>query len=181
MMTFESARKVFETESNRALSMPLAGAVVWTAVGLMALVFSEKVAVYLLLFATGAIFPLALMFAKLRNEKLVSGTSEFAKLMGMCVLMVNLLWALHIPLVLKAPEFVPLSLGIGLGLHWVVYSWIIQHPLGLIHAVLRTMLVVALWYLFPASRLATISAAIVACYALSIIQMSTRVIKSEEV
>ena len=73
--------------------------------------------------------------------------------MGLSVLMVNLLWALHIPLFLYAPEFLPLSVGIGLGLHWIVYSWIIQHPVGLIHAILRTVLVLLAWFIFPESRL----------------------------
>lgn len=42
--------------------------------------------------------------------------------------MVNLLWAVHIPLFIYVPEFVPLSLGISLGLHSIIYSWIVQHP-----------------------------------------------------
>lgn len=61
--------------------------------------------------------------------------------MGLSVLMVNLLWALHIPLFLFVPEFLPLSVCIGLGLYWIVCSWIIQHPLGLIHVLLRTAVV----------------------------------------
>ncbi|WP_376712343.1 DUF7010 family protein, partial [Acinetobacter baumannii] len=53
--------------------------------------------------------------AKLRGERLLESTNPLAKLMGVCVMMVNLLWALHIPLLLQAPQFIPLSLGIALG------------------------------------------------------------------
>lgn len=92
--------------------------------------------------------------------------------------MVNLLWGIHFPLAISAPEFVPLSLGVGLGLHWVVYSWIINHPLGIVHAVLRTFLVLGAWYLFPEVRIFAVSVAIVLVYLLSLWQMLTREIKS---
>ena len=88
--------------------------------------------------------------------------------------MVNLFWGVHIPIVLNAPEFVPVSLGIGLGIHWIVYSWIIQHPLGIIHSVLRTILVILAWYLFPESRIFGVGIAIVVVYLISIYQMLNR-------
>lgn len=173
-MTLEDYRKEFEKDANRSLSMPVAGAIVWAAIGLASLRFPESISVYILLFATGAIFPIALIIASIRKEVLLSSKNPFAKLMGMCVLMVNLLWGVHIPLVLNAAEFVPLSLGIGLGLHWIVYSWIIQHPLGVIHAVLRTVLVVAAWYIFPEARIFAVSFAIVIVYCLTVYQMCAR-------
>jgi len=159
--------------------MPIAGTIIWAIVALLSTQFDDKIAVYILLFATGGIFPIALLIAKFRNENLVSSNNPLAKLMGMCIIMVNLLWAVHIPLLLNAPEFVPLSLGIGLGLHWVVYSWIINHPVGLIHAVLRSILIVAAWYLFPNNEIIAISSVIVLTYLISIYQMLTRDIISE--
>jgi hypothetical protein len=73
-----------------------------------------------------------------------------------------------------APRFFPLSLGIGLGIHWIVYSWIIQHPVGLIHAILRTVLVVTAWYAFPDRRLVAVPAVIVIVYMLSLVVMARR-------
>jgi len=158
--------------------MPMAGTIIWGLVAFLSTQFDEKIALYILLFATGGIFPIALVIAKIRKENLVSSSNPLAKLMGLCILMVNLLWAVHIPLLLNAPEFVPLSLGIGLGLHWVVYSWIVKHSLGLIHAVLRSILIVLAWYLFPNDRLLTISSVIVLTYLITIFQMLTRDIQS---
>jgi hypothetical protein len=173
-MTFEQYRKDFEKASNRSISMPLAGAIIWAIIALISTQFDERITTYLLLFATGAIFPLALFIAHFRNEDLISSKNPFSKLMGLCVLMVNLLWAVHIPLLLKAPMFVPLSLGIALGLHWIVYSWIIQHPLGIIHAILRTIAVVSVWYVFADDRIFAIAISIVMIYLVSIYQMLTR-------
>lgn len=173
-MTLQQYRSEFEIDSNRSISMPLAGTIVWLIVGLLSTQISENISIYVLLFATGAIFPIALLIAKFRNENLVSSSNPFSKLMGLCVLMVNLLWAVHIPLLFKAPELVPLTLGIGLGLHWIVYSWIVSHPVGIVHAVLRTLLILLAWYLFPEQGIAAISAAVVLVYIISIYQMLTR-------
>lgn len=177
-MTLGDYRADFESSANRSIAMPLAGAIVWLCVGLVSLGFDFHISIYILLFSTGTIFPLALVIARLRKEVLISSPNPFAKLMGLSVLMVNLLWGIHFPLAISAPEFVPLSLGVGLGLHWVVYSWIINHPLGIVHAVLRTFLVLGAWYLFPEVRIFAVSVAIVLVYLLSLWQMLTREIKS---
>lgn len=173
-MTLDEYRKDFEKSTNKSVSMPIAGAIVWTIVVILSTQFEESISIYILLFASGLIFPIALLISKIRNENLTSSSNPLAKLMGYCVLMVNLLWGVHIPLVLNAPEFVPLSLGIGLGIHWIVYSWVIQHPLGIIHSVLRTVLVILSWYMFPESRVFGVGIAIVIVYLISIFQMLSR-------
>jgi hypothetical protein len=75
---------------------------------------------------------------------------------------------------MHAPQFVPLSLGIALGLHWMVYSWIIDHPLGYRHAVLRTVGLVAVWFAFPAYPVSASAAVVVAAYAITILEMRAR-------
>ena len=173
-MSLETSRLEFEQDANRSLAMPIAGTIIWAVIGVLSLLLDERSAVYMMLFATGGILPIALIIAKIRSEKLLTATNPLAKLMGACVLMVNLLWAVHIPLVLQAPQFVPLSLGIALGLHWIVYSWIIQHPLGTIHAITRTLLVLLAWALFPDIRIFAVAMAIVLTYLISLYQMTTR-------
>ncbi len=173
-MTLVEYREDFEKSANKSVSMPIAGAIVWTIVAFLSTQFEESTSTYILLFATGLIFPIALLIAKFRKENLVSTSNPLGKLMGLCVLMVNLLWGIHIPLVLNAPEFVPLSLGVGLGIHWIVYSWIIQHPIGIIHSILRTTLVILAWYIFPESRIFGVGIAIVIVYILSVYQMLNR-------
>lgn len=114
----------------------------------------------------------------MRHEELLTNPNPLAKLMGICVLMVNLLWALHIPLLMKAPLFVPLSVGIALGLHWTVYPWIIRHPLGYVHAVVRTLALVAVWFLFPEHVVAACALVVVLVYCVTLLQMATRRIES---
>jgi hypothetical protein len=173
-MTLDDLRKDFEISANRSVSLPMAGALVWFLVALASTQFSERAGILILLFASGAIFPIGLLIARFRGELLLTSSNPLAKLGGLAVLMVNLLWALHIPLFIYAPDFVPLSLGIGLGLHWVVYSWIVQHPVGITHAILRTILALLVWFLFPEQRLLAVGLAVVLAYCISISQMLTR-------
>lgn len=174
MQTLEELRADFERQSRRSLSLPLAGTLVWATIGVLGLLLPPRIGTYVVLFGTGAIFPVALLVARLRGEQLLSNRNPLAMLMGACVFMVNLLWALHIPLALRAPEFVPLSVGVGLGLHWVVYSWITRHSVGYMHAIVRTLALVAAWFAFPENVVSACAAAVVLAYVLAIYQMATR-------
>jgi len=51
---------------------------------------------------------------------------------------------------------------------WVPPSWIIQHWNGLFHAITRTVLCVAAWYLLPHHRFVVIPAIIVVIYLITI-------------
>jgi hypothetical protein len=176
-MTLDHYRLEFERAANRSMSMPIAGATVWLAVALISTQVSERTGVLILFFCTGLIFPLALIVARLRGEQAMTA-GPLGRLVLQCVVMVNLLWAVHIPLFIYEPRFVPLSLGIGLGLHWMVYSWVVQHPVGTIHAVLRTVLVLLAWSFFPDQRLLAVGLAVTLAYAVSLWQMATRRIPS---
>ena len=173
-MTINKLRKEFELSANRSISMPIAGAIVWFSIAMLSTQVDERTGSLILLFGSGAIFPIALLVARWRGEALITAVNPLSKLMGLSILMVNLLWAVHIPLFLSAPEFVPLSLGIGLGIHWIVYSWIVQHPIGTIYAILRTFLVVAGWALLPEQRLLAVGLVIVFVYGFSIWRMLIR-------
>lgn len=172
--TLEALRADFDVRSKGSMSLPMAGAVVWAAVAVIGMIVPAKTAIFALVCATGAIFPIALAIASMRSEKLMERTNPLSRLMGTCVLMVNLLWGIHIPLLLLAPEFIPLSLGIGLGLHWMVYSWIIGHGLGLRHAIGRTVGLVAVWFAFPEHRVTACALVVVVAYAVTLMEMHLR-------
>ncbi len=167
-------RADYDRQAGRSLALPLAGAIVWAAVGIAGLFLPARAATLVLLFASGAMFPLALGLARPLGERLLDNTNPLARLMAFCVLMVNLLWALHLTLWFGDPAYVPLSLGIGLGLHWIVFSWVIGHPLGIVHTILRTILATAAWWLVPNYQLSAVAAAVVLAYGYSIYALATR-------
>jgi hypothetical protein len=67
-----------------------------------------------------------------------------------------------------------LSVGILSGLMWLPFSWIIGHWIGTFHALSRTALVTASWYLFPRYRFIAVPAVIVAIYAVTIVVLEAR-------
>ena len=174
-------RADFDDYAGRSLALPVAGAVIWSLIGVAALFLPPAVAPLLLLFGTGAIFPLGLAVAHRLGERLLDNPSPLAALMGRCVLMVNLLWPLHLTMFAVAPTYMPLTMGIGLGLHWIVFAWIIGHPLGLIHATTRTALVTAVWWLAPTHRVSAVAAAVVLTYGYAIYALATRPLNNRQV
>lgn len=159
--TLESLRADFSAQAGHSLALPLAGFITWALIGILALLVPPDTAILVMLFGSGVIFPLGLALSQILKEKLLTNQSPLAKLMGLSVLMVNLLWALHISLYFGAAQFVSLSLAIGLGIHWIVFSWIIDHPVGIIHAIIRSVLVTVAWWLFPQSQLTAVAFAVV--------------------
>ena len=164
----------YDRHAGRSIALPIAGAIVWTAAGIAGLLLDPRSALLALLFATGLAFPLALAIARPLGERLLDNPSPLAGLMGRSVLMVNLLWAVHLSLIPTAPELLPLSLGVSLGLHWVVFGWVTGHWVGLAHAVARTLLVTAAWWALPDAPVTAVAGAVVLVYAASIAVLARR-------
>ncbi len=76
--------------------------------------------------------------------------NAFDALFMLTVLMSLLVYAIAIPFFLNDYTSLPLSVGILAGLMWMPLSWIIRHWIGIAHALVRTVMVLAAWYLFPA-------------------------------
>lgn len=180
MQSLDSQRQSFILASGRFLAFPLAGAIVWLTVGVASLALPPITGVYVLVFGTGAIFPLALLLAKATKQQVFQPGNQFASLMGLSVLMVNLLWALHFILAPRLPSIVPLSIALALGLHWIVFGWIIRSPLGLVHAIARTVLCSTAFLMFPANQIASVAFAVVLCYAFTIFQLLAFFRKEEQ-
>jgi hypothetical protein len=167
-------RLEYDRHAGRSIALPIAGAIVWTVAGVAGLVLDPRTALFALLFASGLAFPLALALARRLGERILDNPSPLAGLMGRSVLMVNLLWALHLTVIPTAPDLLPLSLGLALGLHWVVFGWVIGHWVGLAHALARTALATAAWWAFPDARVAAVAFAVVVAYAATIAVLARR-------
>jgi hypothetical protein len=85
-----------------------------------------------------------------------------------------LVYSIALPFFIIDYSSLPLSVGILTGLMWVPFSWIIKHWVGLAHSIVRTIVVLVLWYLFPEQRFVTIPFAIVGLYILTIIILIKR-------
>ncbi len=170
-MTETAARsldeQLAEFASNRFLAMPVAGTIAWLVIGVCGAFLPVELAAWVLFIATGSIFGLGLVVARLLGEDLLGKTrpkNAFDQLFFYTIVMAWLVFAIAIPFFLIEPTSLPLTVGILAGLMWVPFSWMIQHWVGLFHGIARTVLVLSAWYLFPQHRFVAIPMVIVAVY-----------------
>jgi len=85
-----------------------------------------------------------------------------------------LVYSIAVPFFIENYTSLPLTVGILTGLMWLPLSWIIDHWVGMFHALVRTISIVVLWYLFPEHRFVSIPLAIVILYTISIVILYNR-------
>jgi hypothetical protein len=175
VLTLDEQWKQFS--GNRFLAMPLAGTMAWAIVGVSALFLSVQVASLVLFIATGSIFYLGLGRAKLTGEDLLGKTRKgnfFDRAFLFAVFQACLVYAIAIPVFLMDQTTLPLTVGILTGLMWLGFAALSRHWVGIFHAVARTVLIVAVWYLFPEYRFTAVAAVIVVIYAVTILVLEKR-------
>jgi hypothetical protein len=166
-----------EFARRRGLAMPLAGMIAWTLIGIAGALLPAILAVWSLFIGTGFIAYLGMMLSRFTGENFLDKSrpkNAFDSLFLHCVAMSLLVYAIAIPFFRVDYTSLPLTVGILAGLMWVPLSWIIQHWVGVFHAVARTLLVTAAWYLAPHHRFVVIPAVIVGLYAVTIVILEQR-------
>jgi hypothetical protein len=127
--------------------------------------------------ATGSIVYLGIFFSRFTGENFLDKRrpkNVFDGLFLHTVAMAVLVYAIAIPFFQADYTSLPLSVGILSGLMWLPLSWIIGHWVGTFHALARTALVTAVWYVFPLARFVVVPAVIVAVYAVTIAMLEVR-------
>jgi len=168
-VTLEEQRAEFAR--RRLIAMPLAGAVVWTAIGVAGAFLPPILKVWSLFVGTGVIAYLGMLFSRVTGEDFLAKgkpKNSFDALFFLTIAMALMVYAIAIPFFQADYTSLPLTVGILSGLMWLPLSWIIDHWIGAFHAVARTLSVLVLWYGFPHARFVAIPAAIVAVYLVTI-------------
>jgi hypothetical protein len=178
-MTRESAQSVprsldeqrREFARRRFLAMPLAGLIAWAVVGVTGLTLPDVVQVWVLFGATGSIVYLGMFISRYTGENFLDKSrpkNAFDSLFFHAIAMAVLVYAIAIPFFLFDYSSLPLTVGVLSGLMWMPLSWIIEHWIGLFHAITRTLLVTTTWYILPDLRFVAIPLVIVLLYAVTI-------------
>ncbi len=166
-----------EYARRRGLAMPLAGLIVWTMIGMAGAFLPPILAVWSMFIGAGCIAYLGIMLSRFTGENFLDKKkpkNAFDSLFFHCVAMALFVYAIAIPFFRVDYTSLPLTVGILAGLMWVPFSWIIQHWIGIFHAVARTVLVTVSWYLAPHHRFVVIPAVIVGVYAITIVVLELR-------
>lgn len=169
LRSLEEQRKEFS--KRKFIAMPIAGAIMWTIVGIGGLFLSPTAEVWLLFICTGFIAYLGMLISKYTGENFLdkqkpknSFDSLFFYAMGEALLV----YSIALPFFMVDYTSLPLSVGILTGLMWLPFSWIIEHWVGLFHGIFRTVVVLVLWYMLPELRFVAIPFAIVIIYFITI-------------
>ena len=166
-----------EFANNKFLATPIAGLIAWFIIGIAGLTFSPVVTVWVLFIGTGSIVYLSLFISKFTGENFLDKTrpkNEFDTLFFFTVGQAILVYAIAIPFFLIDYTSLPLTVGILTGTMWLPFSWIINHWVGIFHALTRTIFIVIFWYIFPDHRFVAIPFLIVLIYIITIAILKNR-------
>ncbi len=163
-----------EFGQSRFIAMPIAGTIAWAVAGVLGSQLSVGRASLALFICTGMILPLGTIIGRFVGEDVMKTRNDLDRLFGLAILMASLVWGIVIPFWLASPTSLPLGIGVLAGLMWVPFSWMLQHWVGLFHAISRTVLIVVAHYAFPRHRFVVIPAIIVVIYLISIVVLLKR-------
>ena len=173
--TLEEQKEEFKR--GKLIATPIAGMIAWFVIGIGGIFLSPTGQALLLFIATGSIVYLGMFISKFTGENFMDQSkpeNTFDKLFIFTAGQALLVYAIAIPFFLVEHSSLPLSVGILSGLMWLPLTWIIDHWVGVFHAVIRTVVVLALWYLLPDYRFVAIPFAIVIIYVISIAILMNR-------
>ena len=155
-------------------SMPIAGMLFWAVAAAASRVLTPEQLAYFVGFGSGTVFPLGLLIDRLRGRPMLQGKSSNPVVGGFlqCLTIVAMLWPLVIIAAVGHPGLVVLGGAILMGIVWVPYGWAADDPVGMRHAVARTLLCYAAYIFLPPSIRSTgICLIVLACYAYSFVTM----------
>lgn len=171
-------QQLAEFRQRRFLAMPLAGILVWSALILTGALLSPKAQVLAVFIGTGSIVYLAMFLAKLTGEQLKFKSNKkrnfFDTLFLSAVAMSFLCYALAIPFFLENYRSLPFAVAILTGLMWLPLSVLIQHWVGVFHAVVRTIFCTLAWIMYPEHSFVLQPLIVVAMYVVSIAALELR-------
>ena len=173
--TLEEQR--IEFNKRPFLATPIAGLTVWLIIGLSGLFLPVRTTVWVLFIGTGSIVYLAIFISRFTGENFIDKNKPknvFDRLFLFTVLQSVLIYSIAIPFFITDYSSLPLTVGILTGTMWIPFSWIIKYWVGLFHSVLRTVVVLLLWYTLPEYRFIAIPFAIVIIYLITMVILKRR-------
>ena len=144
----------------------LAGAIWWGALGAAGLLLRSHGQWVMLAFVTsGAIFPLAVLLARLFRVDFMRDRTAVTDLLLPAFTSMFLFWPIAISAFWSYPQLVPLVLGVGMSILWPVVGWTYgRTALYTTHAVVRAITCFVLWNWVPSSRFTGLPFAISGIY-----------------
>jgi hypothetical protein len=145
--------------------IPLAGTVYWAVLAWLGTQLSLGPWCTAAFFGSGAIFPLALLFAKIFRNPFMKDRTATGDVLLPAFISMLLFWPMIVAAVQAAPVLVPLILAIGMSIHWPVIGWSYGRT-GLFsaHSIVRAVAVLLIWLWLPEARLTLLPLSVAVVY-----------------
>lgn len=149
--------------------IPLAGAVYWLALYGLGYFVTGKQWVFWAFLASGAIFPLALLFAAITRVNFMKDKTAVSSVLFPAFASMFLFWPIAVAAFWDEVEIAPLALAIGMSIHWPVIGWSYgKTAIYTGHALVRAIAVFAIWIALPDQRYTTLPLAVAIVYLLTV-------------
>lgn len=152
----------------------------WLVLGVAGFFLSERTWCVVVLSVAVAATPIAIiLFKKLVSHLLLK--SPLATLILPALLPVALSLGMAAAAFYADLSLVPLALVIGLASHWPAVGWLYETSIFTVHAIVRVLLAVAIWFLLPEARFTLLPLSTAAVYAITSLWILREVRRWEEV
>ncbi|NRA29571.1 MAG: hypothetical protein HRU11_04850 [Parvularculaceae bacterium] len=161
--------------------VPLAGGLWWVGLAYASTVFGLRDWLLVAFVTTGAIFPVALLIAKLAGNPFIKDRTALTSLLVPAFVGMLLFWPGAITAYYEAPELAVMLLAIGMSVHWPVIGWSYgRAPIFLAHCLVRAVAVTAIWWAAPDVRVLGISLVVAAIYfvTVAVLMIDSRMVRS---
>lgn len=155
---------------NGGFPVPLAGCVYWALLGILGFYTDLGGWANIALPASGAIFPLALLFAAIFKCPFMKDKSAVGDILLPAFISMLLFWPMLIAAAHVQATLVPLILAIGMSLHWPVIGWAYARTsLFSAHAIIRALFCLFIFEKFSEYSTTWMPLGIAAIYALTVV------------
>lgn len=147
--------------------IPLAGMVYWAVLAVAGTQTAARGWLTVAVWGSGAIFPLALLFATLFRNDFMKDRSASGDVLLPALIGMLLFWPMLAAVAaLGSADALPLILAIGMSIHWPVIGWSYgRTALYSAHAVARALVVTAIWFVLPEARYTLLPLSVAVVYA----------------
>jgi len=142
-------RRRYSAASGGGVSLPVAGAIYWAGLAVAGAMLDPTDWAYSAAAFSGAIFPLGILLQGIFKSPFMKAKSPLSGVTTAAVVAINLLWPIHLIVIWTAPQAAPLTLAIGMALHWPIIGWAYASKVCMIHAIARVIAVTAIFFALP--------------------------------
>jgi hypothetical protein len=157
--------------TRRGIGMPMAGFLFWIAMALFVRTLSERAAMVYSFFATGAVFPLGVLFTRLAGGDLFLKSAVFTNLGLQLAILQLFFWPVIIIVFGTARPWTPYVMAVLFCSHFLPYNWLYKSRgyafLAVATAAISTAAVIAA----RSSLYLWIPLIAAGCYAISVVML----------